>query len=681
MFRRLFLTLAFCASIPIIQASDTDSLRYVIEGMIARGETSEAIDTYFALANELNAAYQHDEAVEVLVSALETAKTISENESQYKILTELGYTYFWKDDYVHALKYLNDAQQLSKSDLSPELISMGLSRLAEVLINLGEFEKALKTQLEVLALSEKESDTVGIANSHRIISRIHWYNQEFAKALSSVKLAQWYFEQLNDEKSIYTCLASEASIYTQLRDLEPAMEASRQSLTIAKNIEYPYGIAFSTGMLGEVYKQQGKYKLAEQKFISAIKGFQQHHIQHETADFMKSLAENYALSGQYELAISTLEEALSLADEIPAILLQKDIYELLSTYYHQQGKDSRAYVYTQKFIYLKDSLYSTESQKRLENVAILYEIDRQSQEIKVIKEQHAASFNKLVAIGLGLGSILLMVIVWLLYGRFRRQQKNTSSLLEQNNEMSLHNQVLLNTNTYLRKMTDSLSQELRVTTRHLKQQADQLNEFRDHVGHHAARRAVREVNAGVSRMDKLLSELLVAAAEIDQPDKLSKINLGELVKEIVQDLPESYRGKGSQIMTQSLPEIVADRDKIRQLFQHLIINAIRFKRDVPAKVKIGSTYSGGTYIFSVQDNGIGFETDDDHLFRQREEPQNRNSVSNERIGLIVCRKIVSQYNGKIWASSEPGKGSTFYFTLPSAIAPEEVQEAWLEEAG
>jgi light-regulated signal transduction histidine kinase (bacteriophytochrome) len=116
-----------------------------------------------------------------------------------------------------------------------------------------------------------------------------------------------------------------------------------------------------------------------------------------------------------------------------------------------------------------------------------------------------------------------------------------------------------------------------------------------------------------------------------------------------------------------LPRIMGDGIQLVQLFQNLIANAIKFCREgeVP-RVEVGAEWreEEGEWLFWVADNGIGMDARyAERIFRIFQRLHGKGEYSGTGIGLAVCKKIVERHGGRIWAESEEGEGSTFYFTL------------------
>jgi PAS domain S-box-containing protein len=182
---------------------------------------------------------------------------------------------------------------------------------------------------------------------------------------------------------------------------------------------------------------------------------------------------------------------------------------------------------------------------------------------------------------------------------------------------------------------------------------------------------LRYVIGGAERMAALLSDLR-AYAEITTPAPRPETPAdAELVLQMaLANLTAVMEQSGAVVVHDPLPRVQVDKAHLLQLFQNLISNAVKYRREETPMIRIGAVNRGRWWEFSVADNGIGIAPEYwDRVFDffQRFHPSD---ISGTGMGLAICQKIVQRYKGAIWLHSVPGIGSTFYFTLP---APAESQ--------
>ncbi|SFN74191.1 Histidine kinase-, DNA gyrase B-, and HSP90-like ATPase [Salegentibacter flavus] len=170
---------------------------------------------------------------------------------------------------------------------------------------------------------------------------------------------------------------------------------------------------------------------------------------------------------------------------------------------------------------------------------------------------------------------------------------------------------------------------------------------------------------GALRMRQLILDLLEFSRAGRLENKPEKINLNELVEEILKLQQESINEKNARIIFSELPVIIAEKTPLRQALSNLIGNALKYQAsDVIPEVKIVVQENDKHWLFEISDNGIGIEEEfQQKIFEIFKRLHNRQQYSGTGLGLAICKKIVENMGGEIWVESEPGTGSRFYFTI------------------
>ena len=174
---------------------------------------------------------------------------------------------------------------------------------------------------------------------------------------------------------------------------------------------------------------------------------------------------------------------------------------------------------------------------------------------------------------------------------------------------------------------------------------------------------------GAKRMKALIQDLLELSRAGTNSAHYQIVEAGLLLENALSNLKTAIDESKAQINFDPLPTIAADPVLFTQVFQNLIANAIKFQKDTAPHVHISARRQGRAWIFSVKDNGIGIEPHHrDRIFRIFERLHNSEQFSGSGIGLAITRKIVERHGGRIWVESQPGTGSTFYFSISAEMA-------------
>ncbi len=167
---------------------------------------------------------------------------------------------------------------------------------------------------------------------------------------------------------------------------------------------------------------------------------------------------------------------------------------------------------------------------------------------------------------------------------------------------------------------------------------------------------------------KDLIQSLLAYSRIEEGKPPEIVDCEQILEETLQRLFFVIAESHALITNDALPTITADDTQLSQVFQNLIQNAIKFRKDVLPQIHVSAAKDKEEWIFSIKDNGIGIESEDlDRIFGVFQRLHKRSEYDGSGMGLAIVKKIVERHGGRIWAESQPGKGTTFYFTIPDKV--------------
>lgn len=288
---------------------------------------------------------------------------------------------------------------------------------------------------------------------------------------------------------------------------------------------------------------------------------------------------------------------------------------------------------------------------------------------------------------LAFSEIFAVVVYLFLLARARAQSvlSLNQSLTRLNDE--LENKVLLRTNEL-----NAANAELLAANEDLNQSNQELEQF-SYVASHDLQEPLRKITSFITilendlqdrldndsrenmafivdaaaRMSHLIKDLLELSRLGRTKLVLQRLDLNDVVKDVIAILDESIRNKKAEISYDQLPILNQVSPLIAQVFQNLIGNAIKFcTKDKTPYVHISAKEEQDRWVFCVKDNGIGIEKKYlDTIFEVFRRLHQRGEYPGTGIGLAICKKIVERHGGKIWAESNPVQGTSFFFTLPS----------------
>lgn len=263
--------------------------------------------------------------------------------------------------------------------------------------------------------------------------------------------------------------------------------------------------------------------------------------------------------------------------------------------------------------------------------------------------------------------------VWSFYDVTERKkaekeiQENNKRLNELNHDLQVHAKELVNSNAELEQFAYVASHDLQEPLRMVSSFLTQIEKKYADVLDEKGKTYISFAVDGARRMRQIILDLLEFSRVGRAIEEQETINMEEMIKEVEVLLRKEIKEKNASVTTSELPVIKLYRTPLRQIFQNLISNALKYSRkDEPAKIHISVKHLKNQWQFAIADNGIGIDEQYfDKIFIIFQRLHNKNEYSGTGMGLAVTKKIVENLGGKIWLESTEGKGSTFYFSIPA----------------
>jgi signal transduction histidine kinase len=249
-----------------------------------------------------------------------------------------------------------------------------------------------------------------------------------------------------------------------------------------------------------------------------------------------------------------------------------------------------------------------------------------------------------------------------------RVKYRTLELETANHELQLKSEELIRSNNELSQYAYVASHDLQEPLRTITNFVGLLEEKYATSMDADTKTYIRFVVRGANTMKNLINHLL-DFSRIGRNVSFARVDTDKVLRELLDNMEEAIRESKAEIDFSVMPVLNANEIEIKQLFQNLISNAIKFrKKDTPLKIEIKVNEKPNEWLFSVKDNGIGMEEKSyDKIFIIFQRLHNASEYPGTGIGLATCKKIVSLHGGRLWVESKPDEGSTFFFTISKSL--------------
>jgi light-regulated signal transduction histidine kinase (bacteriophytochrome) len=235
-----------------------------------------------------------------------------------------------------------------------------------------------------------------------------------------------------------------------------------------------------------------------------------------------------------------------------------------------------------------------------------------------------------------------------------------------NRELEKRVKELLDANRELDAFSFTVSHDLRTPLVAIGGFARRLRRRHAAVLNKEAGEMLEAIESSVGKMEELIDALLAFSRSGRQQMHFSRVDMNALVRSVFNELRAGVPERKIQLEAGKLLPVEADRSLIRQVFINLLSNAVKFTRPREiAIIEVDCRAKGNSIVYSVRDNGIGFDMiEADKLFNVFQRLRSAEDVEGTGIGLSIVHRIIARHGGSLRAEGRPGKGATFYFTLP-----------------
>jgi PAS domain S-box-containing protein len=244
------------------------------------------------------------------------------------------------------------------------------------------------------------------------------------------------------------------------------------------------------------------------------------------------------------------------------------------------------------------------------------------------------------------------------------QRAAQEALAAKNRELEAANKELARSNAELTHFAHAVGHDLRAPM-HTVAWFSQLLVKRAETGSAEMQVFASHINKALERINLFLDDLLAFAQVGRAHQELNLIDSGMVLQWALMNLQAAIQETGAVISHDPLPELAADQPQMVQLFQNLIGNALKYRGNDSPRIHITADKTEDGWLFAISDNGVGVPAEYREAIFGVFKRLHGSDVPGTGLGLALCKRIVENHRGRIWVESQPGKGSTFRFTIPA----------------
>ncbi|PIQ08802.1 MAG: hypothetical protein COW71_09870 [Ignavibacteriales bacterium CG18_big_fil_WC_8_21_14_2_50_31_20] len=571
-----------------------------------------------------------------------------------KTLNFLGVVQRKLGDLSKSHDYFMQALDLANLLIDSAQIGYTYNNLADYYIKKASYSIALENVLIGYQIFKNLNHKIGMAYSLNYLGEIYIHHSDYEKALKYLEEASSLRLELNDLRGYSNTLVNIGIIYFKKHDFNKARELYNKALKLDSDIKYEKGRANIFSLLGDI-------NIANNDFETAIKSINTALLFSNKTKDKGGIIQNsnklgfvYIKLGKWDKAKKILEEALILANKSEHLDEEMRSYLYLSDYYKETKQFETALSYLNKYIVLKDSIFSDENMGRFADLQTLFATENEKIENKLLR--HEIENEKLRNNYLILISIIVFIAIILLVSKYKMQKKSNALLKELNSSKD--------------KFFSILAHDLKNPFQALMGYTDMLNEDFDDFSEEEVKNSIKSLqNISHNVYDLLEGVLEWSRAQTGRMEFNPLLfALSVEVNSIIELYNENANSKGIKLISEidSQISLFADRNMIKTIIRNLIANAIKFTKS-GGSVNILAEKNKSEIKFIVADTGVGMTQEIiDSLFRidTNHTTKGTNGEVGTGVGLILCYELVKLHKGKIWAESRLGIGSKFIFTIP-----------------
>ena len=546
-----------------------------------------------------------------------------------------------------------------------------------------KYFEALEYFQEALDIRQEIGDLQGLASSFNSIGGLYQKQKDYPKALEYLQEVLKIDEAILGKRRVAGTTINIGGLYTEMGDYTNALLYCRRGVAICEEIGEKSYLANGLGNIGIIYIAQGNYSKALIELKRSLAIFQEIGSKEGQGENCNYIGGIYNKKGDHQEALIWCKKALNINEELGSIFQHKNSCECIYTSYKALGNLDEALFYHEKMKALHDRLPKDDVTKKLQQMEFAKQVLQDSlataEKERLIQTAHQEELRKRDRIRnmLLASGILFLVLVVGLLSRLRYIRKTQAVLEEKNRLIEAEKEKAKSSEKAKQQFLANMSHEIRTPMNAIKGMTDILLRREPQQHQLSYLNAIKESsNSLLVIINDILDISKVEAGKIDLEEiPFSLLDVIRNVNTIMQFKAEE---KGlllkSSIEKDIVTAVIGDPTRLLQILINLVGNSIKFTEKGTITIQLKTEQKDSAQIvakFCISDTGLGIGEDRlEKIFNSFEQAYSDTTrkFGGTGLGLSISKKLVEIQEGKIWAESEKGKGSEFYFTIPYFIS-------------
>lgn len=534
--------------------------------------------------------------------------------------------------------------------------------LSNIYYYFGEFDLALEHITPNTRPSNTKIDLILKAKSLTLQGNVQSRQNNYSEAFSSFKKSLDIKQDMNYEsESIAKSLMNLATVYIHLDDLQKALKYTNEA---GKHLETTSGHTKCIHFLntGVILGKQGLFPEAIDKLETALDICKTHNLNRLKASALSNLGEFHYLNGNVEQSLIYANKGISLCEEYN---FRNKIYitcilTIFRCYHASDSLEAAAQIGKESIGLCKEISYNDLALDLLrELVIVLEKLGRINEALSVSKD--------IVNLQTKIYHKKRNYDIFQIQSKLEIQMKEKELTMQREliQQKDKHNKELMNINMELDKFVGIASHDLKEPIRTINSFSKILSKYISE--DQREYEYLHYIQEASNSMSTLVEDLLSFARAGKYTTPRKQIALDDVVFLVKQNLRNTIDMSNTQIIHKQLPDIIAHRTPLLQLFQNIIANSIKYsKKDESPIIIITASESIDETTIVIEDNGLGIDSNKlAYIFNPFTRIYRKTDKRGSGIGLATCKRIVERYDGKIWATSKVGKGTRIHISIPN----------------